>query len=139
MDEASKAKSLIQPKRPGQQPKPPWMRERRKNQVSKSSLTEATIGDSFHLWAGCLQQRVILNSRGASRHTGHAAETGIDVLNEARRIGLTPIAPHLHQVDASSRRVGFQTPEEIGRARRQTEAAVDAVVEQIACGCVRVR
>ena len=54
------------------------------------------------------------------------------MLNEAALVGLAAVAPQFHQVNAAPRRIGFLSPQQIGRTRGQAEAAVDAVVEEIA-------
>ena len=50
--------------------------------------------------------------------------------DEGRRHLRAPLEPGLHQVDASARRVHLLAPQHVGRTRRQTEAAVDARVDE---------
>ena len=45
--------------------------------------------------------------------------------------GIVPSTRLAHQVDAAARRVHLLVPERVGRARRQAEAAVDAVGDQL--------
>jgi hypothetical protein len=56
------------------------------------------------------------------------------VAHEAGAARPAAVAPEFHEVDTPSRRIGFLSPEHVGRTRRETEAAVDAVVEQISAG-----
>jgi hypothetical protein len=108
------------------------MREHRKNQSAERAIAKRALRLAFHLWPRRFEQRVVLHARRACGDAGHAPETGVDVLNEARARGFAAVAPQFHEVNAAARRVGLLSPQEIGGTRRQTEAAMDAVVEQIA-------
>jgi hypothetical protein len=52
------------------------------------------------------------------------------VLHEGRGQLRTPFDPGLHQIDSPARRIHFLAPEDIGRARGQAEAAVDAGIDE---------
>ena len=77
-----------------------------------------------------LDQPVVLHARRARGQAGHAAEAAVEVLGD-RAVQLDrPVERRLHQPDPAARRVHLLVPELVGRARRQAEAAVHAVVDQ---------
>src|SRR5690606_4457087 len=89
------------------------------------------------LRTGRLQQPVVLDTRGARGHTGHAAEAGVDVFGEGTfQFDLTALG-EIHEVDAPARGVHFLAPQLIRGAGRQAESTVDAFVEQLARRRVR--
>ena len=132
MREALNAELLIHTERPRQHAQPSRMRKHREDHAAERAIAEAALRLALDLRPRGFEQRVVLHARRARGDARHAPEAGVDVLNEAGARGLAAVAPQLHQVNAASRRVGFLSPQEIGRARRQAEAAVDAVVEEIA-------
>src|SRR5262249_13921000 len=76
-------------------------------------------------------QTVVLDSRGAGGHAGHATQAAVEVLDERVRQLDRALDEALHQPDPAARRVGLLLPERPVRgARRQAEATVDAVVDQ---------
>ena len=81
--------------------------------------------------AGLLDQPVVLHTRRARRNARHAAETPIEVFDDGVAQRDRPVHEALHQVDAPARRVHLLVPEGIGGARREAEAAVDAVCDQL--------
>jgi hypothetical protein len=85
---------------------------------------------SFDLRARSFDQLVVLDSGGADRHTGHAAEAGVEVMYGLRREGDLAFVDELHLVDAAARRVHFFAPEGVRGAGGQAEAAVDALVDE---------
>src|SRR5262245_22943526 len=77
-----------------------------------------------------LDERCVLHTRGTGGDTGQTAKTAIEVLHE-RRAHLDPsFDAGLHQINPPARRIHLLAPEQIRRARRQTEAAVHALVDQ---------
>src|SRR5215210_6910155 len=107
------------------------MWKQRKDESPERPVTKPALGVVLCRRSRERQQRVVLHARWTCRHTRHAPETGVDVLNEARGVCFTAITPHFHQVDTASGRVVLVAPEDIRGARRQAKAAMDAVVEQI--------
>ena len=80
---------------------------------------------------GLLDQPVVLHARRARGDAGHAAEAAVEVLDDGVRELERAFGQALHQPDPSARGVHLLLPERpVGRARRQAEAAVHAVVDQ---------
>ncbi len=77
--------------------------------------------------AGALDQAVVADAGRARRDARHAAEAAVEVLRHGRVELDRAVEQRVHQVDASARRVHLLVPEDVGRARRQAEPAVDAV------------
>ena len=77
-----------------------------------------------------LDQQVVAHPGGAGRDAGEAPEAPVEVLDDDRAERATPGDVLLHQLDAAARRVHLLLPEQVGRARRQAEPAVDAVLRQ---------
>lgn len=74
-----------------------------------------------------LDQPVVPHPRRACGHARHAAQAPVEVRH--RRVGQRSAVQHLgQQVDATARRVHLLAPQLVCRARRQTEAAVHAVL-----------
>ena len=135
MRKALKSELLIDPERPRQGAQPSGMRKHREDHPAERAVAEAAPGLALDLRPRRFEQGVVLHARRARRDARHAPEARVDVLHEAVGRGFAAVAPQFHQVDAAAGRIGFLSPQQIGRTRRQTEAAVDAVVEEIApCG-----
>src|SRR6185437_5375100 len=92
---------------------------------------------ALDLGAGVLDEPVVAYPGRAGRHTGHAAEAGVEVPDHrrAQRLALDAL---LHQVDAPARRVHFLAPQHVRGAGGQAESTVDAVVDQLEPGRVVV-
>ena len=72
----------------------------------------------------------------AGCETGHAAKAGVEVTSKVVvDRGLT-LKPPLDECNATSRRVGFSPPQDVSRAGRQTEAAVNTIGDQLGVGWV---
>ena len=79
--------------------------------------------------ARALDERPVLHARRARRHARHAAEAVVHVRDERRRQLGPPFHARLHQVDAAAGRVHLLAPQQIRRAGRKAEPAVDARVD----------
>ena len=79
-----------------------------------------------------LDQPVVPDTGRARRHARHAAEAAVEVLDDRAVERDRAVEPRLHQLDAAARRVHLLAPEQVRRAGRQAEAAVDAVARQLA-------
>jgi hypothetical protein len=108
------------------------MREQGKNHLAKRPVAETPAGFTLHFRACGFQQRVVLHAGRTCGHARHTSQTSIDMFDEAGRIRIAAIPAQFHEVDAPPWRVGFMAPQQIGRACGKAEAAVDAVVEEIA-------
>ena len=80
---------------------------------------------------GRLDELVVLHSRGTGRHAGHAAQAAVEVLR-GRGGHRGPVEDLVHQVDPAPRRVHLLGPQLVGRAGRQAEPAVHAVLRHLA-------
>src|SRR5207247_1855648 len=81
--------------------------------------------------ARLLDQTVVLNSGRAGGDARHTAEATVEVLHHRLAQRNRPVDEPLHQIDPPARRIHLLVPEGVRRARRQTEAAVDAVGDQL--------
>ena len=79
---------------------------------------------------GRLDQPVVLHAGGTRSHAGHAPEAEIEVPDDGRVERDRAVQVRLHQLDPAAWRVHLLAPEKVGRARRQAEAAVDAVARE---------
>src|SRR4051812_19614250 len=86
---------------------------------------------ALQMRARALDQLVVLDPARARGHARHAAEAAVEVLDHllGDRRALLVADPHQH--DAPARRVGLVLEHRVARARRQAEAAVDAVLDQV--------
>ena len=132
VNEALDAELLIDTERPRQRAQPSRMGKHRENHSAERAIAETALRLALDLRPRRLEQRVVLHARRAGGDARHAPEARVDVLDEALARGFAAVAPQFHQMDAAARRVGLLSPQQIGRAGRQTEPAVDAVVEEIA-------
>ena len=82
--------------------------------------------------AGRLDQPVVADARGARREARHAPEAAIEVRRHGRVQRHRPVEPGVHEVDPTAWGVHLLVPEHVGGARRQAEAAVDAVGRELA-------
>ena len=76
--------------------------------------------------AGVLDEFSVLDSRGAGGFASATVEAFVDVLDKGIGDGLLVQLDLDHLVDAAARRVGFKTPQAVGGAGIEAEAAVDA-------------
>ena len=81
-----------------------------------------------------LDQLVVLDARRARGHARHAAEAAVEVRDHLGRDRLALLVADAHQHDAPARRVHLVLEDRVGRARRQAEAAVHAVLDQVRLG-----
>jgi len=85
---------------------------------------------AFDLWAGSFQQFVVMDARRTGCDTSHAAKAGIEVAGKVVRDRRLTLKAPLDESDAATRRVGFSAPQDVGRAGRQTEAAVNTIGDE---------
>ncbi len=113
-----------EPERP---PHPAWIRQRREHHAPLQAVAARPPVLGLDVVARRLDQLVVADSRGAARHARQAAEAAVEVLDDGgvERDGAVEL--RLDQLDPAARRVHLLAPQQVGRARRQAEAAVDAV------------
>ncbi len=107
------------------------VREDLEDQPPQQALTGRPAMVLLDVRAGRLDQAVVLDARRARGHARHAAEAAVEVLDDGVGQRHRAVDEAAHQVDAAARRVHLLVPERVGRARRQAEAAVDAVGDQL--------
>jgi hypothetical protein len=89
---------------------------------------------AFDLRARSLNEFAVFDPGGAGGHTGHAAEAGIDMTDKCLVNFRFAFLSHFHQVNAAPRGIGFFTPQDVGGAGGQAEAAVNAFVDEFERG-----
>src|SRR4030095_16318848 len=80
---------------------------------------------------GLLDENVVLHARWAGGHAGHAPHALVEVTHHRggeRNLGFPQPA---HEVDATAWAVHLLAPALVGRAVREAEAAVHAVVDEV--------
>ena len=101
----------------------------------RNSLSPALRGNRRSICARVSSiKRPVLHARRTGRDAGHAAETGVEVPDEALGHADAPFEARLHQVEAAAWRIHLFAPQGIRRARRQAEAAMDALVDERSLG-----
>ena len=107
------------------------MRKQEEDQAAKEPVSRRAGAMSFYLWSSCLDQTVILHTRGAGCDTSHAAETCVDVTDKLVAKLSVVFETLSHQMNPSPWGVHFIVPEYVRRAYRQAEAAVHTVGYEI--------
>ena len=110
------------------------VRERREQDAPQQPLARRARVQALDLLARVLDQQVVAHARRAGRHAGHAAEAVVEVADHRVRQDAVLLQPLAHQHDPAARRVHLLVPEHVRRARRQAEAAVHAVLDQVDLG-----
>ena len=72
----------------------------------------------------------------AGCETGHAAKAGVEVTSKAVRDRGLALKPPLNKGNATPWRVGLSPPQDVSRAGRQTEAAVNTIGDECRIGWV---
>ena len=108
--------------------------EEREDQPAEQPVSERPLDVTLDLRTRRLHQLVVAHAGRTRGQARHAAEAGVEVPRELRRDPRLAFQGHLQQVNPPARRIGLAAPQRVGRARRQTEAAVDAVGEQVGRG-----
>ena len=135
----------------GERPEPSWhrqrsadrrQRERRahaarvgekpEQQPADEAIAQRPLDLVLDRRARALDESVVANARGARRHAGHAPEAAVEVLGDRGVERDRSVESGVHEVDAPARRVHLLAPEDVRRAGRQAEPAVDAVVDVLA-------
>ena len=130
----TRARLLIQPEQRQQQAHPPGMGEEREDERAVDAVAQRARRVAFDLGAGRLDQLVVAHAGRAGGDAGHAAEAGVEVAAHLRRQANLAIGRQPHQVDASARRVHLLAPEQPRRAGGQAEAAMHAILDDLAGG-----
>src|SRR6266487_1689610 len=96
----------------------------------QSTLAPGARVAALDLLAGRLDQLVVLDARGARGHAGHATEAAVEMPRHllVERLALQA---DVHKIDAPPRRVHLLAPQQVGRAGRQAEPAMDAVIDEL--------
>ena len=110
------------------------------DELAEAPLRGRALVVAFNLRARGFNQFAVVHAGGAGGHARHAAQAGVEMAHpfvvQRSRAG----GRHVHQVDASARRIHLIAPEEVGGTNRQAEAAVHAFVQNFARrGMVRVK
>ena len=105
----------------------PRVGEEAEEQPADEAVAERAVELLLDGCARALDQPVVADARGARGDAGHAAEAAVEVLRDRRVQRDRPVEARVHEVDAAARRVHLLAPEHVRRARREAEAAVDAV------------
>ena len=137
-DQAQEPRGAQQPLQPAprveeeerrREPEPPRVREEGEEHGAVEPVERTTRHLALPLVAGLLDDEVIADARGAGGHAGHAAQAAVQV-DRHRPVHLDLAVAHAAQhVDAAARGVHLLAPVDPGRADREAEAAVDALVE----------
>src|SRR5262249_43223959 len=113
--------------------------EQGEDEAAEPALAEAAPVVVLDLGARLLDERVVLHAGRAGGHAGHAAQAAVEVADDRRVEARLRVGELLHEVDPAARRVHLLAPRDVGRAGRQAEAAVDAGLDELAVGQVRLR
>ena len=106
------------------------------DEFAEEAVSERARSVALNLGARGLDELVVFHARGARRDAGHATEAVVHVKAEARVEGGFAVGCLLDHVDTAARRIHFLTPENVGGAGGQAEAAVYAIVNVLALGRV---
>ena len=134
LGEAVEAQPLREPHRRHGQPNPVGVGK----QLEQDDLAEPVVASSasvsfcvLHRQAERLDQPAVVHARGAGRLARPAVEAQLQMPLE-RPVGFEPAVGHQpHQVDPAARAVVLVAQFGVRRARRRTQAAVDAVEKQV--------
>lgn len=89
---------------------------------------------AFNLRASSFEEFAIVDAGRAGGHAGHAAETGVEVLDPGGRDLGGAFSSGFDEVNAAAGRVHFFVPEDVGRTGGEAEAAVNALVKNFGGG-----
>ena len=81
--------------------------------------------------AGVIDQMHVMDAGGAGRHAGEAGEAAVDMLDDFGRRRAVVLQHVLDEIDAAARAVEFVAEQQIGRAGRGAEAAMDAGADDL--------
>ena len=130
-DQPLDAQPLISPQLQRHPAQAAGVGEQREDQSPEQPFAQRALDVPLDLRPGGFHQLVVLHARRTRRQARHAAETGVEVTRELRRDLRLAFERHLHQVNPPPRGVRLPAPQRVRRTRRQAEAAVHAVGEQI--------
>ena len=122
-----------QDEREREQPQPRRIRQQQKQQAAEQPLAGRALIVMFDGGARFLDERRVAHAGRARGFARHAAETGVEVTDHGvgHDVHLGPaLDAGLHHVDPAARRVHLLAEQQVARAGRQAEAAVDALVHQ---------
>ena len=131
-DHGQGAQLLVERPGHGRGPQPALVGEQREDRLAEQPVRGSAADVALELRAHGLQQLVVLHAGRARRHAGHAAQAPVDVLVQRPLEPDLALLREVDQVDPPARGVHLLAPQLIGRAGREAEAAVHAVVEQLA-------
>jgi hypothetical protein len=128
------AELLLEPQHRRERPQPGGMREQREDQPPVQPLAPRARRVALDLRPCLLDQLVVLHAGWARGHASHAAEAAVEV--HAHLLGgmRALLVAHAHQHDPPTRRVHLLVEDGVAGARRQAEAAVDAIRDQLGIG-----
>ncbi len=108
------------------QPKPPRIRQHERQHRPHETITERSLIRALDVLTGVIDEMHVMHARRASRHARQTRETPIEVLHR-HGIGRPPLLEHvLREIDATARAIELIAREQIRRARRGTESAMNA-------------
>ena len=106
------------------------VREGGEEKLAEEAIRGGARDIAFHLGARVFDQLVVLHSRGAGGHAGHAAQAIVHMQAEALVERSVALGGLLHHVDAAAGRIHLLAPEHVGGAGGEAEAAMYAVLDQ---------
>ena len=109
---------------------PSRIRKDREDRAAEQAVAERSWMATLDLAARGLDERGVLHAGRTRCHACHAAQTGVEMIDERRRHPGPPFETGLHQIDSAARRIHLLAPQDVGGARRQTEAAMHAFVDE---------
>ena len=131
------AGALIDEERCGKETQARRMREGGEEQAAEERVGGGARDVALDLCACIFDQLVVLHAGWARSHAGHAPEAVVHVATEVEVEGRVTFGGGLHHGRCGPRgRVHLFSPENVGGAGGEAEAAVDAVGEEFLVGCV---
>ena len=111
--------------------------EEREDRLAAQALAARARPAALDLPARVLDELVVLHARRARGHARHAAQAVVPRVDLREGHGPVLLVAGAHEHDAPARGVHLLAPQHVRRARRQAEAAVHAVVDQLGLGRVQ--
>lgn len=124
----------IKEERPAEQIEASGTREGFEEQAAMEFVPGRTMEVAFDLRASGFDEFAVFDTGGAGGHAGDATEAGIEMANECFVEGSGAVEGHFHEIDATAGGIHFFGPEDVGGTDGETEAAVNALVDQIGRG-----
>ena len=103
----------------------------REGRMRESSGAQQPVGERalvgrLDVGAGMIDEMHVVHARRAGRHAGEAGQAAVDMLDHFGRRRTVVLQHVLDEIDAPARLIEFVAEQQIGRAGRRAEAAMDA-------------